>query len=47
MPCNDLVEAGEDATLLVHEATLEDENAAMAIIKAHSTFGQAVDVGVR
>lgn len=45
MPCDSLVEAGQGATLLIHEATLEDENAAMAVVKGHSTFGQAVDIG--
>jgi len=45
MPCDSLVEAGHGATLLIHEATLEDENAAMAVVKGHSTFGQAVDIG--
>jgi len=47
MPCNALVEAGQGATLLIHEATLDDDNAVMAVMKAHSTFGQAVEVGKR
>jgi ribonuclease Z len=47
MPCDDLVEAGQGATLLIHEATLDDDNVVMAVMKAHSTFGQAVEVGKR
>ena len=35
------------ATLLIHEATLEDEKAEMAEAKGHSTFSQAVEVGKR
>jgi ribonuclease Z len=40
-----LVEAGKDATLLIHEATLEDDKPEMAAQKGHSTFTQAVEVG--
>lgn len=47
MPCNALVNAGMDATLLIHEATLEDDKPEMAQAKGHSTFGQAIDVGYR
>lgn len=37
--------AGKDATLLIHEATLEDDKPEMAAQKGHSTFSQAIDVG--
>lgn len=47
MPCESLIEAGRDSTLLIHEATLEDTEVEMALMKAHSTFGQAIDVGSR
>jgi ribonuclease Z len=45
-PCQQLVDAGADATLLVHEATLEDEMAEDARDKRHSTTGQAIEVGL-
>ncbi|WVF65453.1 hypothetical protein IAT40_000181 [Kwoniella sp. CBS 6097] len=44
-PANILVEAGRDATLLIHEATLEDDKPEVAAQKGHSTFTQAIDVG--
>lgn len=47
MPSESLVVAGRDSTLLIHEATLEDTQVEMALAKAHSTFGQAIDVGSR
>jgi ribonuclease Z len=46
-PSAALVEAGQGATVLIHEATLEDEEAADAEAKGHSTFGQAIDAGRR
>lgn len=46
-PCQKIVDAGKGATLLIHEATLEDDKADLAIEKGHSTFSQAIDVGVR
>ncbi|KZV65463.1 Metallo-hydrolase/oxidoreductase [Peniophora sp. CONT] len=45
MPCEGLVEAGKDATVLIHEATMGDEQVEMAEKKAHSTIGQAVNIG--
>jgi ribonuclease Z len=45
MPTPNLIRAGENATLLIHEATMADDQADMAARKAHSTFGQAVAVG--
>lgn len=46
-PCDNLIEAGQNATLLVHEATLEDGMMAEAIAKRHSTTQEAVSVGQR
>ncbi|XP_040187093.1 zinc phosphodiesterase ELAC protein 2 isoform X2 [Rana temporaria] len=45
MPCDALIEMGKDATLLIHEATLEDGLEQDAIEKAHSTTSQAISVG--
>ncbi|KAI0341479.1 hypothetical protein BDW22DRAFT_1359055 [Trametopsis cervina] len=47
MPSDNLVEIGMDATLLIHEATMADDQADLAKAKAHSTFSQAVEVGHR
>ncbi|KAN0065944.1 hypothetical protein ACQY0O_001078 [Thecaphora frezii] len=44
-PCASLIAAGRDVSLLIHEASLEDGQLAMAKAKGHSTFGEAVDVG--
>lgn len=46
-PCDKLVKEGQDATLLIHEATLEDASLDKAIAKRHSTTGEAIDVGKR
>ncbi|GLB41597.1 putative tRNase Z endonuclease [Lyophyllum shimeji] len=46
-PANSLVWAGKESTLLIHEATMADDQTEMAAQKAHSTFGQAVNVGKR
>ncbi|WWD21385.1 hypothetical protein CI109_105870 [Kwoniella shandongensis] len=46
-PCDSLVEVGKDATLLIHEATLEDDKPEVAAVKGHSTFSQAIDIGKR
>lgn len=46
-PCDRLVKAGQNATLLIHEATLEDASLDKAIAKRHSTTGEAIDVGKR
>ncbi|GBE87655.1 hypothetical protein SCP_1103320 [Sparassis crispa] len=45
LPTNNLVRAGQGATLLIHEATLGDDEAEMARDKAHTTTGQAIDIG--
>jgi ribonuclease Z len=46
-PCDNLVEMGKDATLLIHEATLEDDMIKEAIEKRHSTTAEAVEIGKR
>ncbi|RDB18569.1 Ribonuclease Z, mitochondrial [Hypsizygus marmoreus] len=46
-PTSTLVWAGQKATLLIHEATMADDQAEMATQKAHSTFGQAIAIGKR
>lgn len=45
MPSKNLISAGKSATLLIHEASMGDDEIEMAKSKGHSTFGQAVDVG--
>jgi len=45
MPTRQLVEAGKDATLLIHEATMGDDQEELAKLKAHSTIGQAISIG--
>lgn len=45
IPCEQLVKIGENSTLLIHEATMEDELAAEARIKMHSTTTQAIEIG--
>ena len=44
-PTEVLVQAGKDANLLIHEATMADDQAELAKTKAHSTVGQAIDIG--
>lgn len=45
MPSENLVRAGREATLLIHEATLEDDKPEVAAEKGHSTFSQAINIG--
>lgn len=45
MPCENLVKLGADSTLLIHEATMEDELAEDALAKMHSTVSQAIEQG--
>ncbi|XP_055594347.1 ribonuclease Z, mitochondrial-like [Uranotaenia lowii] len=47
MPCEDLVELGRDSTILIHEATMEDELETEARFKMHSTLSQAIEQGRR
>uniref|UniRef100_A0A3B1IZD8 ribonuclease Z n=1 Tax=Astyanax mexicanus TaxID=7994 RepID=A0A3B1IZD8_ASTMX len=47
MPCDELVQMGKNATLLIHEATLEDGMEEDAREKRHSTTSQAIDIGMK
>ena len=46
-PCTSLVNAAKDASLLIHEATFEDEMWEEARAKRHSTTGEAMSVGAQ
>ncbi|KAK0202420.1 beta-lactamase-like protein [Desarmillaria ectypa] len=46
-PADSLVYAGQGATLLIHEATMADDQEELASAKAHSTHSQAVGIGKR
>ena len=43
-PCSHLVHAGKNATLLIHEATFEDDLYADALARNHSTISEALDI---
>lgn len=47
MPCDPFVDIGKDATLLIHEATLEDGLEEEAVEKRHSTTSQAIGIGMK
>ncbi|XP_067914079.1 zinc phosphodiesterase ELAC protein 2 [Heterodontus francisci] len=47
MPCPALIQTGQNANLLIHEATLEDGLEEEAVEKTHSTTSQAIDVGMK
>ncbi|XP_070779403.1 zinc phosphodiesterase ELAC protein 2 [Enoplosus armatus] len=47
MPCDAFVHIGRSATLLIHEATLEDGMEEEAVEKRHSTTSQAIGIGMR
>ncbi|KAI3359484.1 hypothetical protein L3Q82_013880 [Scortum barcoo] len=47
MPCDAFVQTGKNATLLIHEATLEDGLEEEAVEKRHSTTSQAIGIGMR
>ncbi|KAL7826657.1 hypothetical protein AOLI_G00318660 [Acnodon oligacanthus] len=47
MPCDALIHMGKNATLLIHEATLEDGMEEEAMDKRHSTTSQAIDIGMK
>ncbi|XP_007577851.1 zinc phosphodiesterase ELAC protein 2 [Poecilia formosa] len=47
MPCDAFVHIGNEATLLIHEATLEDELLEQAVEKRHSTTSQAIGIGMK
>ncbi|CEO95515.1 unnamed protein product (mitochondrion) [Plasmodiophora brassicae] len=44
-PCPALIDAGAGATVLVHEATFDDELADEAVLKRHSTMSEALAAG--
>ncbi|KAF9101300.1 hypothetical protein BGX29_005816 [Mortierella sp. GBA35] len=44
-PCQNLVDAGKGATVLLHEATFEDDMEEEAVKKRHSTTREAIMVG--
>lgn len=46
-PCDELVQAGMGATVLVHEATFSCDRMGDAVAKRHSTVGQALEVAQR
>ncbi|KAG2355809.1 hypothetical protein BDR07DRAFT_1425171 [Suillus spraguei] len=45
IPTQKLAQAGAGATLLIHEATMANDQGEMALAKMHSTFGQAIGIG--
>uniref|UniRef100_A0A8C5BR05 Zinc phosphodiesterase ELAC protein 2 n=1 Tax=Gadus morhua TaxID=8049 RepID=A0A8C5BR05_GADMO len=47
MPCEAFVGIGKNATLLIHEATLEDGLEEEAVEKRHSTTSQAIAMGMK
>lgn len=44
-PCTEVIQASEAATLLIHEATFEDNLVEEAIARNHSTIKEAMEVG--
>jgi ribonuclease Z len=46
-PCQSLVDLGRNSTVLIHEATFDDDLRAEAVMKKHSTTAEAIDVGNR
>ncbi len=44
MPSEELIRGAKGVDCMIHEATLEDDQAEMALAKGHSTFGQAIKV---
>jgi hypothetical protein len=47
MPCDALVEASKDVTLLIHEASMAGEELEQALEQGHSTIRQAIEMGTR
>ncbi|CAL8100341.1 unnamed protein product [Calicophoron daubneyi] len=43
--CDDLVQAGQNCDLLIHEATMGDEHSDLAVRARHSTVGGALRIG--
>ncbi|KAG1052997.1 hypothetical protein G6F43_004892 [Rhizopus delemar] len=46
-PCDNLIKEGQNATLLIHEATFDDTEKENAEEKRHTTTGEAIEVGQR
>jgi len=46
-PCQALIDAGQDADLLIHEASLGPEETELAETKGHSTIDQAIQVALK
>ena len=46
-PCQNVLNYCQQIKLLIHEATLDDTLAEDAYLKRHTTFGQAIDLGVK
>jgi ribonuclease Z len=46
-PCDRLVALGMNASMLIHEATFDDELKSEAIARRHSTISEAVEVGTK
>ncbi|XP_065866166.1 tRNAse Z TRZ4, mitochondrial isoform X2 [Euphorbia lathyris] len=44
-PCPELIEASHGATVLIHEATFEDDLVEEAVARNHSTTKEAIEVG--
>lgn len=44
-PCQELIDASQGATVLIHEATFEDALADEAVARNHSTTKEAIEVG--
>ncbi|TRM58741.1 hypothetical protein BD626DRAFT_410082 [Schizophyllum amplum] len=44
MPTDRLCWAGKGSTVVIHEATMSDDESEMAAQKAHSTIGQAIEI---
>ncbi|CAJ1075541.1 zinc phosphodiesterase ELAC protein 2 isoform X1 [Xyrichtys novacula] len=47
MPCDAFAHIGKDATVVIHEATLEDGLEEEAVEKRHSTTSQAIGIGMK
>jgi ribonuclease BN (tRNA processing enzyme) len=46
-PCQALIDAGQHADLLIHEASLGPEETELAETKGHSTIDQAIQIALQ
>ncbi|KAJ3231292.1 hypothetical protein HDU81_003898 [Chytriomyces hyalinus] len=46
-PSDEFVHVGKDSTLVIHEATLEDDKMTEAVLKRHCTTSEAIDIATR